>query len=85
MISCLLVRHHECAINLTNELGESLLSKREFSFTLENDVYIRYKAFANAQEMKAAMTKTQPHKIDLGAVFSVSVSFFPSILWPYYR
>ncbi|TYZ59648.1 hypothetical protein PybrP1_003762 [[Pythium] brassicae (nom. inval.)] len=52
--------------------GESFLYRRELSFTLENDTYIRYKAFHNAEEMKASMTKTLPFKIDIGAVFSVS-------------
>ncbi|DAZ97674.1 TPA: hypothetical protein N0F65_009675 [Lagenidium giganteum] len=52
--------------------GEELLFRREFSFTLENDVYIRYKAFHNAEEMRASMTKTMPFKIDIGAIFSVS-------------
>lgn len=46
--------------------------RRELSFTLENDTYIRYKAFHNADEMRASMTKTLPFKIDIGAVFSVS-------------
>lgn len=53
--------------------GEELLGLREFSFTLENDQYIRYKSFRNAQEMKSSMMKKMPHKIDIGAVFSVSV------------
>lgn len=52
--------------------GEGFLFRRELSFTLENDTYIRYKAFHNAAEMKASMTKTLPFKIDIGAVFSVS-------------
>lgn len=39
---------------------------------MENDTYIRYKAFHNADEMRASMTKTLPFKIDIGAVFSVS-------------
>lgn len=52
--------------------GEDFLFRRELSFTLENDTYIRYKAFHNAAEMKTSMTKTLPFKIDIGAVFSVS-------------
>jgi DNA primase small subunit len=53
-------------------VGESLFFRRELSFTLENDTYIRYKSFHNAAEMRTAMTKTLPFKIDIGAVFSVS-------------
>ncbi|EQC35568.1 DNA primase, eukaryotic-type, small subunit [Saprolegnia diclina VS20] len=52
--------------------GTELLSRREFSFTLENDVYIRYKAFRDADEFKAEMKKLMPFKIDIGAVFTVS-------------
>ncbi|RLO09488.1 hypothetical protein DYB28_007490, partial [Aphanomyces astaci] len=50
----------------------TLISRREFSFTLENDQYIRYKAFRNADELKSEMKRLMPHKIDIGAVFSVS-------------
>ncbi|TMW57238.1 hypothetical protein Poli38472_003163 [Pythium oligandrum] len=52
--------------------GETYLFRRELSFTLENDTYIRYKAFHNADEMRSSMTKMLPFKIDIGAVFSVS-------------
>ncbi|TDH68296.1 hypothetical protein CCR75_004115 [Bremia lactucae] len=52
--------------------GEELLFRRELSYTLENDTYIRYKAFHNAEELKSSMIKTLPFKIDIGAIFSVS-------------
>jgi DNA primase small subunit len=48
------------------------LSRRELSFTLADDVYIRYQCFSDAAAMKAAMCKRQPHKIDIGAVFNAS-------------
>ncbi|KAG7399013.1 hypothetical protein PHYBOEH_009904 [Phytophthora boehmeriae] len=57
---------------LSYDGGEEYLFRRELSYTLENDTYIRYKAFHNAEELKASMTKTLPFKIDIGAVFSVS-------------
>lgn len=57
---------------LSYDGGEELLFRRELSYTLENDTYIRYKAFHNAEELKASMTKTMPFKIDIGAIFSVS-------------
>ena len=37
---------------------------------MADDVYIRYQCFTNAKEMKTLMTKPQPHKIDIGAVFN---------------
>eukprot|EP00037_Helgoeca_nana_P014951 m.140414 g.140414 ORF g.140414 m.140414 type:complete len:454 (-) comp22797_c0_seq1:158-1519(-) len=45
-------------------------SNREFSFTLKDDVYIRYRSFASEEEMTADIKKMNPYKIDIGAVFS---------------
>ena len=50
----------------------STLAKRELSLTLADDVYIRYQCFGDAKAMKELMTKRQPHKIDIGAVFNAS-------------
>lgn len=36
-----------------------------------DDIYIRYNCFHDASELKAAMVKKQPHKIDIGAVFNL--------------
>jgi hypothetical protein len=44
--------------------------RREFSFTLEGDIYIRYLTFKNQEEYKAAYIKRLPHKTDIGAVFN---------------
>ncbi|KAM3572696.1 hypothetical protein VYU27_005326 [Nannochloropsis oceanica] len=46
-------------------------SRREFSFTINDDIYIRYQSFRDAAEMEAAIQKKQPHKIDIGAVFTM--------------
>eukprot|EP00035_Acanthoeca_spectabilis_P037359 m.44816 g.44816 ORF g.44816 m.44816 type:complete len:446 (-) comp8574_c0_seq1:2404-3741(-) len=43
---------------------------REFSFTLKDDVYIRYRSFASEEEMTADIKKMNPYKIDIGAVFT---------------
>eukprot|EP00802_Teleaulax_amphioxeia_P012496 Tamp_12539.p1 GENE.Tamp_12539~~Tamp_12539.p1 ORF type:complete len:428 (-),score=116.25 Tamp_12539:503-1786(-) len=45
-------------------------SKREFSFTLANDIYIRFLSYASADDWKADMIKKVPHKIDMGAVYT---------------
>merc|ERR1719424_2216290 len=50
----------------------SVMNRRELSLTLADDVYIRYQCFPDAAGMKALMTKRQPHKIDIGAVFNTS-------------
>jgi len=44
--------------------------RREFSFTLANDIYVRYLTFQNADEFRERVKKDQPHKIDIGAVYS---------------
>jgi hypothetical protein len=49
------------------------LKLREFSFTLKDDVYIRYLSFANKDELKAALTSKIPYKIDIGAMYNAAV------------
>lgn len=62
-----------CFVNMLNRFpGEEYLRRREFSFTLENGTYIRYKTFQNDQEFRNAMLKQLPSKVDIGAVFSIS-------------
>ncbi|KAJ1453594.1 hypothetical protein M885DRAFT_485379 [Pelagophyceae sp. CCMP2097] len=56
----------------SDEDSESVLGRREFSFTLEDDIYIRYQCFGDADAMKTAMKTRMPVKIDIGAVFNVS-------------
>ncbi|KAJ1917180.1 p48 polypeptide of DNA primase [Mycoemilia scoparia] len=44
---------------------------REFSFTIDNDVYIRYQSFKDCDEMKQEIIRMRPNKIDIGAIFTV--------------
>ena len=55
-------------------IDKNYVSKREFSFTLADDIYLRYLSFANAEDLKAEMVKRIPHKIDIGAVFNAKPS-----------
>ncbi|KAG0497075.1 hypothetical protein HPP92_001766 [Vanilla planifolia] len=50
---------------------QSYLSRREFSFTLENDIYLRFQSFKNANEMEQSVKEKCPHKIDIGPVYSI--------------
>mmetsp|Transcript_17442 Transcript_17442/g.38683 ORF Transcript_17442/g.38683 Transcript_17442/m.38683 type:complete len:457 (-) Transcript_17442:83-1453(-) len=51
-------------------VDKDFFSRREWSFTIEDDIYIRYQSFKDKGEMIAAIQKRQPHKIDIGAVFT---------------
>lgn len=50
---------------------EDNLSKREFSFTLEGDIYVRYQSFDNEAEFTKELLSKNPVKIDIGAVFNM--------------
>ena len=47
---------------------------REFSFTLKDDVYLRYQSFSDQQELEKEILKRNPYKIDIGAVFTHKAS-----------
>ena len=52
---------------------KSYFQNREFSFTLKDDVYIRYLSFTDQSEMEKEIQKRQPYKIDIGAVYTHKV------------
>lgn len=47
-------------------------SRREFSFTLHDDVYVRYQSFKNMSQLEAEIKRLRPFKIDIGAIFNTS-------------
>ncbi|XP_026426943.1 DNA primase small subunit-like isoform X1 [Papaver somniferum] len=49
----------------------SYFGRREFSFILGNDVYLRYQSFNSAAQMENSIKSKCPFKIDIGAVYSV--------------
>lgn len=51
--------------------SDTYFSKREFSFSLHDDIYVRYKSFSTVKEFKDEICKAVPEKIDIGAVFSI--------------
>ena len=60
-------------------MDKDFFMRREWSFTIEDDIYIRYQCFRDKEEMRAAIEKRQPHKIDIGAVFSAHPSEHTSL------
>ncbi|KAK2723924.1 hypothetical protein QYM36_002321 [Artemia franciscana] len=43
---------------------------REFSFTLADDVYIRYMSFQDEEDWEETVIGRVPHKIDIGAIYN---------------
>lgn len=52
-------------------IDKDFFSRREFSFTIQDDIYIRYQSFKDLSELTTAIQKRQPHKIDIGALFTL--------------
>ncbi|XP_024021635.1 DNA primase small subunit [Morus notabilis] len=50
---------------------QSYFGRREFSFTLENDIYLRFQSFYGAYELENSIRENCPVKIDIGPVYSV--------------
>lgn len=64
-----------------NETNRSaIFSHREFSFTLADDVYLRFQSFSDESEFTSKLIKMNPYKIDIGAIYNAKPSERKSIL-----
>lgn len=53
--------------------SKDTFSHREFSFTLKDDIYVRYQSYDSREALEEGIKQTMPYKIDIGAIFSVKV------------
>jgi DNA primase small subunit len=49
----------------------TFFQRREFCFTLEGDIFVRYQSFKDGEALAAALAARCPSKIDVGPVYTV--------------
>ncbi|KAG2361824.1 hypothetical protein BDR07DRAFT_1485396 [Suillus spraguei] len=52
-------------------LTKRFVHKREFAFTLQGDVYLRYNCFSNAEELKKQVCALNPTRFEIGPMYSL--------------
>ena len=62
-------------MNLLYLGDKDTFSHREFSFTLKDDVYVRYRSFDSRESLEEGIKQALPYKIDIGAIFTAKVAW----------
>lgn len=52
-------------------MEKNYFENREFSFTLNGDIYLRFNSYESLEEMRKAIVDRAPVKIDIGAVYNM--------------
>ncbi|XP_076235068.1 DNA primase small subunit-like [Calliopsis andreniformis] len=48
----------------------STFTRREFSFTLQDDIYLRFQSFKGVKDLENEIRRLVPFKIDIGAIYN---------------
>ncbi|PVU96463.1 hypothetical protein BB559_002383 [Furculomyces boomerangus] len=59
-------------LNYSSQGVSKNIKNREFSFTIQNDIYIRYQSFNSEEDFKRDVIQKCPNKIDIGAVYNIA-------------
>ena len=51
--------------------NEEYIGRREWSFTFDNDIYLRFQSYTAEKEWKSSLIEKNPIKIDIGPVYSL--------------
>jgi DNA primase small subunit len=57
-----------------NKVQKENFHRREFSFTLKDDIYLRYQTFSDFSEFEKDLCRRMPFKIDIGGIYNYVVS-----------
>ncbi len=53
------------------QADKTFFPRREFCFTLDGDIFVRYQSFKSGAELEQALKQRCPSKIDIGPVYNV--------------
>lgn len=59
--------------------NSDVFERREFSFTLENDIYCRFQSFKSEEEFRKETMRGLPIKIDIGAIYNTPPKYHNSV------